>query len=79
MVKVPDYYSTSCCQIAAVLFHDFIMTPCHIRFSAGRHLFFDIIFGDFPVRQNCATFDMLFSTCNSTRNGHKTFFAIFWG
>ena len=48
-------------------------------FLLAAILFFDVIFGDFPVGKNCPTFDILLSTSISTKNHHKTFFAIVWG
>ena len=35
-------------------------------------------FRGFPMAQNCPTFDMSFSTSNSTRNSHKTFCCNFF-
>ena len=48
-------------------------------FLLAAILFFDVVFGDFPVGKNCPTFDILLSTSISTKNDHKTFFGNFVG
>ena len=48
-------------------------------FLLAAILFFGIMIGDFPMRQNYPTFDMLFSTSNTTRKCYKTFFCNYFG
>jgi len=48
-------------------------------FLLAAILFFDVISEDFPLAQNCPTFDMLFSTSNITKNDIKPFVAISLG